>query len=70
MIGNVFEWCEDAYTYYEAATWKKETRGVRGGSYSQDADELGSAHQQRLDPRDKDFEVGFRTVATAFNSAK
>ena len=58
MHGNVWEWCEDWYDN------DKDTKVLRGGSWSSIAGYTRSAGRDRVDPGDRFSIVGFRLLRT------
>ncbi len=57
MAGNVWEWCE--------GDWLSGSgRVLRGGSWGNIAWNCGSACRYRLDPSDRDLNLGFRLLRT------
>jgi len=68
MIGNVAEWCADAYGPYPGAAWSAGDapgRVVRGGSWYNVACYWGCAYRFCVDPLDRYPNVGFRVVMEA-----
>ncbi len=73
MIGNVWEWTQDCWNknYHRAPTggsaWESGNCGVRvvrGGSWLSTADVARVAIRFRLEPADRDFDLGFRLART------
>jgi formylglycine-generating enzyme required for sulfatase activity len=71
MLGNVFEWCQDAYDNYPGTPRGKSVRTSetqndrvhRGGAWSSDASSLRSADRHSITPDFSNFNFGVRLVA-------
>lgn len=61
MLGNVAEWCHDAYQVSES-TVTEQPRVVRGGSVADTAAQLRSAARARAAPSHRDPTRGFRVA--------
>ena len=72
MAGNICEWCStkwlDSYEDYEGEaddTLESEKRRVlRGGAFFNYEFFVRCAYRYRFDPDDRNFNVGFRVVAS------
>jgi formylglycine-generating enzyme required for sulfatase activity len=71
MSGNVWEWCWDMYSEYQAGTFDDPTGGtsstynmLRGGSWYNYAESCGSAFRYLYVPSYRFWSVGFRVVRT------
>jgi formylglycine-generating enzyme required for sulfatase activity len=75
MLGNVREWCMDAYGDYPTGKLTEDVEGqllvvgrdnrvVRGGGYSDQAFKLRCATRGRFQPADRQRIVGFRLART------
>ena len=78
MQGNVFTWCQDAYTNYVSGQggqatediedasppFDKVRRVLRGGSFSSPASNVRSAYRSNLVPTSRDLNGGFRPART------
>ena len=65
MSGNVWEWCDDNYCYYNSNDGKKilkEFRVLRGGSWRSKSEELKTSSRDRNYPQRGYLNVGFRCV--------
>lgn len=69
MHGNVWEWCWDLYGPYASGTHTNPagtltgySRVMRGGSWSNTAANVRSAHRVDYDPDSKGNDIGFRVV--------
>lgn len=61
MLGNVWEWCQDAWTEdYSPATKPSAHRVIRGGSWHDDARDVRAAFRYRHYPSDRLGGLGFR----------
>ena len=78
MLGNVYEWCADAWhPSHEGAPTDGSARAgagaasrvIRGGSWLGDARGVRAAYRNRLDPADRDGVVGFRCARVQSVSA-
>ena len=72
MHGNVWEWVQDWYGPYTAASAvdpegpaSGSDRVIRGGSWFYDAGDCRSAYRRIADPGDRSDNLGFRLVRTA-----
>jgi formylglycine-generating enzyme required for sulfatase activity len=63
MHGNVWEWCEDAWTDGYAGNRTDERRVARGGSYADGAGAARSASRKGFAHKQSADHVGFRCVA-------
>ncbi|MFI5458604.1 MAG: formylglycine-generating enzyme family protein [Isosphaerales bacterium] len=72
-LGNVLEWCQDAYRPYDKATRPAESDSVidldekrilRGGAFTHSAANHRSACREKLNPNVDLFMVGFRVART------
>jgi formylglycine-generating enzyme required for sulfatase activity len=73
--GNVWEWCHDRKSEYSAEESQDPSgpdsgarRVIRGGSWSNKANELRAACRSSCHPGDRNSDIGFRFVISAFNS--
>jgi len=69
MIGNVWEWFADWYARYELGTVENpagpqsgSTKVLRGSSWYGPPSKARSACRKRLDPTQRDRNIGFRIV--------
>ncbi|MEE8586253.1 MAG: formylglycine-generating enzyme family protein [Acidobacteriota bacterium] len=73
VYGNVWEWCFDAYSPYKEITGLADPvveekgraaagRVLRGGSWSNDPDDVRSAIRGRVEPEGRYENIGFRCV--------
>ncbi|OGG04672.1 MAG: hypothetical protein A3F83_02710 [Candidatus Glassbacteria bacterium RIFCSPLOWO2_12_FULL_58_11] len=69
MQGNVWEWCNDRYGFYNCNSQTDplgaangQFRIARGGSWASTADDLRAAARKALDPKLGNYTVGFRIV--------
>ena len=78
VLGNVWEWVEDDWhdSYRGApedgSPWLDEPRGdlrvVRGGAFFDSEKDVRAAYRFRVNPLNRDFDVGFRVVVSPFSS--
>ena len=69
MQGNVWEWCNDRYGYYNCNS-QADPRGpangqfrtARGGSWASTAEDCRVAARRAFDPKQANYTVGFRIV--------
>jgi formylglycine-generating enzyme required for sulfatase activity len=62
--GNVWEWCDDSWSPYEASSGV-----VRGGGWDDEAEDCRTAHRSCYKPSFRDHYLGFR-VATVPSSKR
>ncbi|MDR3638329.1 MAG: formylglycine-generating enzyme family protein [Isosphaeraceae bacterium] len=67
MLGNVWEWCADAWVENHTAKTRAPTgesasarRVFRGGSWGDDAQDVRAAYRDLGGPTDRDHDLGFR----------
>ena len=78
-LGNVFEWCTDAYhdayqpakdgratvdALMDAMVWNEDVRVLRGGAFNYSPAVLRSANRGRLRPANRDTNFGLRPART------
>jgi formylglycine-generating enzyme required for sulfatase activity len=73
MYGNVFEWCEDAWNPdyngapSDGSAWRTgdaSLRAIRGGSWSQDAEQIRSAFRYKFVTGEESRALGLRVART------